>query len=61
MTTESGKRYCVQCDRPIEGRAEVVEGFSASGARPDAYRHPTCGPRQARYVRRYQMDPYRRS
>lgn len=58
MTTESGKKYCIHCDRLIEGRAEVVEGFSASGAKPDAYQHPTCGPVQAPYVRRYLVGPY---
>ncbi|WP_175409723.1 hypothetical protein [Streptomyces sp. TRM64462] len=52
MTTERGKPYCITCDKPIEGKAEVIEGFSASGARPDAYRHPTCGPRQEPFVRR---------
>ncbi|OII65309.1 hypothetical protein BJP39_09280 [Streptomyces sp. CC77] len=36
--------YCVHCDRPIREEPVVIPGFSASGARPDAYRHATCRP-----------------
>ncbi|WP_177204304.1 MULTISPECIES: hypothetical protein [unclassified Streptomyces] len=36
------RRWCVHCGRLIEGEAVAIPGFSASGARPDAYRHPTC-------------------
>ncbi|WP_175410107.1 hypothetical protein [Streptomyces sp. TRM64462] len=57
MTTESGKRYCVHCERVIEGPAEEIVVHSASGARPNEYRHPACGPAQAPYVRR---SPYGR-
>jgi len=38
---------CCRCDRPITGTAVRVESFSASGARPDDWRHDTC-----RYQRR---------
>jgi hypothetical protein len=44
MTSMSGTRICVRCDRVIEGEAERVEQFSASGARPDHWRHPTGDP-----------------
>ncbi|MEU1089004.1 hypothetical protein ABZ401_19575 [Streptomyces sp. NPDC005892] len=45
-------RYCADCDQSIVGEAEVaVEGFSASGARGDTYRHvagdPACTGRPA--------------
>ncbi|AZK95399.1 MULTISPECIES: hypothetical protein [Streptomyces] len=36
--------YCVYCDRPVERSEEnlVMLGFSASGARPSLYAHPSC-------------------
>ncbi|MFE9850382.1 hypothetical protein ACFYPN_16435 [Streptomyces sp. NPDC005576] len=38
-------RICVNCDHSIVGDFEVaVEGFSASGARDDTYRHPAGDP-----------------
>lgn len=38
-------RYRADCDQSIAGEAEVVvEGFSASGARGDTYRHPPGDP-----------------
>ncbi|WP_226962633.1 hypothetical protein [Streptomyces sp. C8S0] len=40
--THPVRRWCVHCGQLIEGEALVIPGFSASGARPDAYRHPTC-------------------
>ncbi|WP_217623685.1 hypothetical protein [Streptomyces sp. TRM64462] len=58
VTTESVNKYCIVCDRVITGEYEVIEGFSASGARPDAYRHPMCGPRPVPFVRRDPVDPY---
>ncbi|WP_175499807.1 MULTISPECIES: hypothetical protein [unclassified Streptomyces] len=42
--THPVRRWCVHCGRLIEGEALVIPGFSASGARPDAYRHPVCRP-----------------
>ncbi|WP_328400199.1 hypothetical protein OHS70_23570 [Streptomyces sp. NBC_00390] len=42
MTTESGVRFCVVCDKPIKGHAERIPQFSSSGARPDNWRHLTC-------------------
>lgn len=42
----AGTFCCCCCDKPITGRAVRVEGFSASGARPDDWRHDSC------YVRR---------
>ncbi|WP_406000671.1 hypothetical protein [Streptomyces sp. NBC_00829] len=44
MTGMSGIRFCCLCDRPILGKAERVEQFSASGARPDSLRHPAGDP-----------------
>ncbi|MCX5398055.1 hypothetical protein [Streptomyces sp. NBC_00102] len=36
---------CVDCDRTITGPAVITaEGHSASGARPDAYAHPSDSP-----------------
>ncbi|MEW1550306.1 hypothetical protein [Streptomyces tsukubensis] len=50
-TPEPLPEYCVYCDRPVE-RSEknlVMLGFSASGARPSLYAHPSCpAPRKAR-------------
>jgi hypothetical protein len=38
-------RICVDCDQSITGAFEVAaEGFSASGARGDTYRHPAGDP-----------------
>lgn len=37
---------CCCCDKPITEQAVRVEAFSASGARPDDWRHDGC------YVRR---------
>ncbi|MGW1468376.1 hypothetical protein ACWCWD_28280 [Streptomyces sp. NPDC001493] len=38
-------RICVDCDRTITGPAVITaEGHSASGARPDAYAHPSDSP-----------------
>ncbi len=42
--TPGEARWCVHCGRVIEGEAVVIPGFSASGAGPDAYRHPSCRP-----------------
>ncbi|WP_328404450.1 hypothetical protein OHS70_35510 [Streptomyces sp. NBC_00390] len=42
MTTEGGTRICVVCDKPVTGPAVRVPQFSASGARPDNWRHPLC-------------------
>ncbi|WP_262387015.1 hypothetical protein [Streptomyces sp. TRM49041] len=56
--TVAGTEFCVYCDKPITGGAKVIEGFSASGARPDSYYHPMCGPRQAPYGRGHQVGPY---
>lgn len=39
-------RLCCCCDRPIRGQAVRVEQFSASGARPDNWRHDTCSQRR---------------
>lgn len=44
MTAMSGARICVHCDRVIVGEAERVPQFSASGARPDNWRHPAGDP-----------------
>lgn len=44
MSAREGTRFCCVCDKPILGKAERVEQFSASGARPDKYRHPDCRP-----------------
>lgn len=33
---------CIVCDRPITGQGVLVPQFSASGARPDNWRHATC-------------------
>lgn len=50
MTAMSGTRICCICDQPIEGEAEKIPVFSASGARPDRHRHPAgdpeCRPRR---------------
>lgn len=54
MSTTSGVKICVYCDRPIEGAAIPVSGAShlgsSSGARGDDYRHvkgdPACRPRR---------------
>ncbi|WP_236241183.1 hypothetical protein [Streptomyces sp. CC228A] len=51
------RRWCVHCGRPIEGEAVVIPGFSASGARPDAYRHPTCRPPAAPRPHTYPTGP----
>ncbi|MEU1278636.1 hypothetical protein [Streptomyces sp. NPDC005805] len=54
----AGTRYCVRCDQPIVGEAVVVERLgSASGARPDDYRHPdgTPGCRRPRYGRTWPL------
>lgn len=53
MTPMSRTKFCVSCDRPIEGAAIKVAGEShlgaSSGARGDDYRHvkgdPACRPR----------------
>ncbi|MFD9630413.1 hypothetical protein [Streptomyces violascens] len=50
MTSTSHTKFCVSCDRPIEGAAIKVTGEShlgaSSGARGDDYRHvkgdPAC-------------------
>ncbi|WP_328313053.1 hypothetical protein OG432_24240 [Streptomyces sp. NBC_00442] len=50
MTAMSRIKFCLYCDRPIEGAAirirETEAGASMSGARPDNYRHvkgdPAC-------------------
>ncbi|WP_244375794.1 hypothetical protein [Streptomyces ficellus] len=56
MTAMSGTRFCMHCDEPIGGVPERVEAPAGdSGARPDGWRHPECGPAQAPYVRR---SPY---
>lgn len=44
MMTMSGIRFCCICDRPITGKAQKIEQFSASGARPDKLRHPHGDP-----------------
>lgn len=44
MTGMSGTRICIHCDKAITGKAERVEPFSASGAKPDQWRHPTGDP-----------------
>ncbi|MDH2389043.1 hypothetical protein QCN29_11615 [Streptomyces sp. HNM0663] len=45
-----GTRFCDWCSRPIRGEAETIIPFSASGARPNSYRHkkgdPECQPRR---------------
>ncbi|WP_328309221.1 hypothetical protein OG432_08185 [Streptomyces sp. NBC_00442] len=54
MTDTSRIKFCLYCDRPIEGFAirirEADAGASMSGARPDNYRHvkgdPACRPRR---------------
>ncbi|GAA2476224.1 hypothetical protein GCM10010393_02680 [Streptomyces gobitricini] len=57
-TAMSGTRFCLHCDEPIMSEAERVEApICDSGARPDAWRHPWCGPAQAPHVRR---SPYTR-
>ncbi|MFE9254667.1 hypothetical protein [Streptomyces sp. NPDC006879] len=33
-------QFCTLCDHPIRGSAERLAPDSASGARPDAWRHP---------------------
>lgn len=53
MTPMSRTKFCVSCDRPIEGAAIKVAGEShlgaSSGARGDDYRHvkgdTACRPR----------------
>lgn len=44
MSAHEGTRICCICDKPILGEAVKVEQFSASGARPDGWRHPTGDP-----------------
>ena len=44
MSAREGTRFCCVCDKPITGKAEPVERFSSSGARPDGWRHPTGDP-----------------
>ncbi len=55
--TYAVRRWCVHCGRLIEGEAVTIPGFSASGARPDAYRHPTCRPLAAPRPRSYPAGP----
>ena len=48
MSRAYGPPICVRCDKRITGEAETVSAFSASGVRPDSYRHkpgdPECTP-----------------
>lgn len=50
MSRAYGPRFCCRCQKPITGVAVAVPGFSASGARADAHRHPDdypdCWPRR---------------
>lgn len=37
---------CCYCQRSIAGQADKIGGDSSmSGAKPDLYAHPSCGPR----------------
>ncbi|MEU0393791.1 hypothetical protein ABZ208_13610 [Streptomyces sp. NPDC006208] len=46
-TPMTAGQLCCCCDRPIaRGQAVRVEQFSASGARPDNWRHRTCSRRR---------------
>ncbi|MEU7278604.1 hypothetical protein AB0A69_07415 [Streptomyces sp. NPDC045431] len=55
--SNGGARYCVHCGRPIHGEAEKPAPIECgSGVRPDDYRHPDCGPRDAPYTRRTTIE-----